>query len=218
MAYRRRFAWSVLLRLYHWCFAFSTATLVVSGLYVHYPWTNTLIEGSRTFPMATMRYVHFLAGFVFLASLAARAYLLVFGNRQERFWDFLPVTPRNIRNLGVTILAYLYLREPEERVGHNSLAGLVYLATFLLGGLQVLSGLYLLYPENQLLAGWGTTLFGSQQQARFLHYLIMWYFCGFAALHVYLVVWNDVRSKEGIVSSMIHGRKYFPERRGRRNF
>jgi len=66
-------------------------------------WTNTLIEGETSFPVGTMRYIHFVAGFVFTGSILARLYLLIFGNRQERIWDFLPVTPTNIRNLFCTL-------------------------------------------------------------------------------------------------------------------
>ncbi len=212
MYYERHRAWSILLRVFHWCFALSIVTLAVTGLYIHFPWTNTQLIGVSAFPMATMRYIHFIAGFVFSAALAARLYLLFFGNRQERFWDFLPITPRNIKNLFSTIGYYLYLPvEHDPRIGHNALAGIAYLVTFVAALVQLCSGFFLLYPESPFWQKWGIYFFASQQQGRGIHYLIMWYFMIFAATHIYIVVWNDLRSKEGLISSIFTGVKYLPE-------
>ena len=113
MRYERHYVWSILLRLFHWCFALSIVTLVVTGFYIHFPWTNTLLEGSGSFPVATMRYIHFVAGFVFTGSILARFYLLVFGNRQERVWDFLPVTPTRIAFLHHGLLQVLHRTHSE---------------------------------------------------------------------------------------------------------
>jgi len=213
MRYERHYAWSILLRLFHWSFALSIVALVTTGFYIHYPWTNTFLEGGTAFPVATMRYIHFVAGFVFTGAILARLYLLLFGNKQERFWDFLPVTPKNIGNLFHTVKFYLYFTEDHTpRLGHNVLAGIFYLVTFLLALLQLVGGFYLLYPESATWQKWGLLLLGPQQQARFYHYLIMWYFIIFAAIHLYIVVWNDIKSKEGLISSIFNGRKYTPSR------
>jgi len=208
--YTQHHAWSVLLRLFHWTFALSIVVLTVTGLYIHYPWTNTMLEGHSTFPVATMRYIHFLAGFTFTCALLVRLYLLLFGNRQERFWDFLPLSRRNLANMVSTLRHYLYLGRGEHRLGHNSLAGIAYLLTFLVAGLQIVSGFFMLYPESAAWQKWGLLLVGSQQQGRWLHYLGMWYFAGFAILHVYIVIWNDIHSGEGLISSIFSGRKYMP--------
>ncbi|HEB68153.1 MAG TPA: Ni/Fe-hydrogenase, b-type cytochrome subunit [Desulfobulbus sp.] len=213
MQYTRHQAWSILLRLFHWCFALSFVTLVITGLYIHFPWTNTMLEGSSTFPVATMRYIHFIAGFVFTGALLARVYLLLFGNRQERFWDFLPITPRNIKNLLATLKYYLYMgNTAEHRLGHNALGGMVYFITFIVAALQIISGFYMLYPESTFWQVWGLKLLGTQQQARFLHYLFTWYFLIFVATHLYIVIWNDVSSKEGMISSIFNGTKYMPKK------
>ena len=213
MQYERHPAWSILLRLFHWSFALSIVVLVTTGLYIHFPWTNTMIiDGSTGFPVATMRYIHFIAGFVFTAALLTRLYLLLFGNRQERFWDFLPITPRNIKNLATTLKYYLYLSDAhDQRPGHNVLAGIAYFVTFVVALIQVVSGFYLLYPESLFWQKWGLVILGPQQQGRWIHYLIMWYFVFFAAVHLYIVIWNDIRSKEGLISSIFNGSKYFPK-------
>ncbi len=213
MLYVQHHAWSILLRLYHWCFALSIVALVTTGLYINAPWTNTMIEGSSSFPMATMRYIHFIAGFVFTGAILARLYLLFFGNKQERFWDFLPVTPKNIKNVFETLKLYSYISDKgDHRIGHNVLAGTIYGLTFLAAAAQLTSGFYMLYPESLAWQGWGLMLFGTQQEARFIHHLLMWYFILFAVAHLYLVIWNDVKTKEGLVSSIFNGTKYEPKK------
>jgi Ni/Fe-hydrogenase 1 B-type cytochrome subunit len=214
MKFTRHFAWSVLLRLFHWAFALSITALVATGFYIHFPWTNTMIEGTGAgFPVAYMRYIHFVAGFVFTAALLARIYLLFFGNRQERVWDFLPITFRNIKNLISTLKYYLYIsRDNEHRIGHNALAGMAYFVTFVAAGFQIVSGFYMLYPESASWQPWGVAIFGTQQQARFVHYLLMWYFILFAFFHLYIVIWNDIQSGEGLISSIFNGVKYTPDK------
>ncbi len=209
MNYEIKNVWSILLRLFHWSLVLSIVALVVTGFYIHSPWTNTTLEGSVAFPMATMRYIHFLAGYLFAAAVLVRLYLYLFGNRQERIWDILPVTPRNIKSLTTTVGYYSYLSdEHDKRLGHNVLAGLTYILTMAAAVFQLIGGFYMLYPESLFWQGWGGALFGSQQHGRFIHHLLMWYFIIFAFVHIYLVIWNDLKSPEGLTSSIITGKKF----------
>jgi Ni/Fe-hydrogenase 1 B-type cytochrome subunit len=207
--YEKHHCWSILLRLFHWMFALSIIMLVVTGFYIHGPWTNTLQEGSKSFPMATMRYMHYIAAYTFSAAVAIRLFLYIFGNAQERILDILPVTPRNIKNLGMTLLQYSYISDKhDERLGHNILAGLAYLLTFIAAIIMIMSGFYMLFPEIPFWEGWGVTLFGSQQFARYLHHVLMWWFMIFAVIHIYLVIWNDCTEPEGLISSIFTGAKF----------
>ncbi len=212
MLYERKTAWGPLLRLYHWSFALSILALAVTGFYIHAPWTSTANEGSGSFPMADWRYYHFVAGYVFTAAVLVRLYLLVFGNREERFLGFAPVTGRNIKNVFTTLAYYLYLTDRGgHRLGHNALAGTFYLFTLLFAVFQMISGFSLLYPESgfwQTVAG---KIFGVQQEIRFYHFVFMWYFLTFALVHVYIVAWNDVWSPEGLISSIFTGDKFLPK-------
>ncbi len=213
MNYERRYAWSVLLRLYHWAFALSIVVLVATGLYIAHPWTTTYLEGSAGgFPMANIRYVHFVAGFIFTSAVMVRLFLLIFGNRQERFWNFTPITIKNIKNLFSTMFFYMYLTDKHEhRLGHNVLAGCFYIITLFLAIFQIISGFYLLYPQSTFWQKWGFAIFGTQQEARFCHHMFMWYFILFALIHIYIVVWNDIKSPEGLISSIFNGHKFLPK-------
>ncbi len=209
MNYEVKNVWSVLLRLYHWALVGSIVVLVTTGFYINNPWTNTTLEGSVSFPMSTMRSFHFLAGFVFSAAVMVRIYLLLFGNKQERIMDILPVTSRNIKSLGTTLGYYSYISDKHDgRLGHNVLAGLIYIVTLVAALFQLTSGFYMLYPEAGFWQGLGGTIFGSQQEGRLLHHLLIWYFIIFAFTHVYMVVWNDLKSPEGLVSSIFTGKKF----------
>jgi Ni/Fe-hydrogenase 1 B-type cytochrome subunit len=207
--YERHYCWSVLLRLFHWMFALSIVFLVVTGFYINNPWTNTMIEGTTSFPMAMMRYIHFISAYVLSSAALIRLFLYIFGNAQERIWDILPITKRNLNNLKMTLLQYSYISSKhDERLGHNILAGLSYLLTFIAALLMIVSGFFLLYPESAFWAKWGLVLFGSQQFARFLHHLVMWWFMIFAVIHVYLCIWNDCLEPEGLISSIFTGAKF----------
>jgi Ni/Fe-hydrogenase 1 B-type cytochrome subunit len=207
--YEKHYCWSVLLRLFHWMFALSIIFLVVTGFYINNPWTNTMIEGSASFPMATMRYIHYIAAYVLSSAVLIRLFLYIFGNAQERIWDILPTTKRNRHNLKMTFLQYSYISdEHDERLGHNILAGLSYLFTFIAALLMILSGFFMLYPESAFWAKWGVIVLGNQQFARFLHHLIMWWFMIFAVIHIYLCIWNDCKEPEGLISSIFTGAKF----------
>jgi Ni/Fe-hydrogenase 1 B-type cytochrome subunit len=207
--YEKHYCWSILLRLFHWMFALSIIMLVVTGFYINGPWTNTMIEGSASWPMAWMRFMHFVAGYVFSAAIIIRLFLYIFGNSQERIWDVLPITKRNIVNLWKTLLQYSYISdEHDERLGHNVLAGLTYVVTVLAAIFQIVSGFYMLFPEAVFWEGWGVAIFGNQQWSRYIHHLLMWWFMIFALIHVYLCIWNDVKGPEGLISSIFTGDKF----------
>jgi Ni/Fe-hydrogenase 1 B-type cytochrome subunit len=207
--YEKHYCWSRLLRLFHWMYALSIVFLVATGFYVNSPWSATMIEGSAAFPMATMRYFHFIAAHVFSAAVLIRLYLYLFGNAQERIWDILPVTRRNINNLKMTLMQYSYVSDRHDhRLGHNVLAGLYYLVTLVFAMLMISSGFFMLYPEIPFWEGWGLMLFGSQQSARYLHHITMWWFILFPVIHIYFCIWNDWQEPEGMISSIFNGAKF----------
>jgi len=92
MTYEKHYVWSILLRLYHWAMVSAIVALTVTGFYINSPWTQTTLEGAGLFPMMTMRNIHGLAGYLLTGAIFARIFLLIFGNRQERILDMLPVT------------------------------------------------------------------------------------------------------------------------------
>lgn len=126
----------------------------------------------------------------------------------------LPVTSRNIRNMSTTFCSYGYLHDchDDERLGHNVVAGIIYVLTIIVALFQLASGFYLRLPENTFWQKVGVTLFGNQQHARFIHHLLMWYFIIFTVVHLYLVIWNELKHRDGLISSILSGNKFRPRR------
>ncbi|OEU58825.1 MAG: Ni/Fe-hydrogenase, b-type cytochrome subunit [Desulfobulbaceae bacterium S3730MH12] len=208
--YEKHHCWSILLRLFHWMFVLSIISLVTTGFYINNPWTNTMIEGGTTsLAMTYMRYIHFIAAYTFASAVAIRLFLYIFGNKQERILDILPVTGRNIKNLYRILLHYSYISDShDDRLGHNILAGASYLITYFAALFMILSGFYMLYPEVPFWQTWGSKLLVSQQWARFLHHCVMWWFLLFVVIHFYFLIWNDAKHPEGLISSMFTGVKF----------
>lgn len=208
--YEKQHCWSLLLRLFHWVFALSIVCLITTGFYIHDPWTNTMIEGEgAAWTMSFIRYIHYIAAYTFAAAVATRVFLYIFGNKQERIWDILPITPRNLKNLYRTLLNYSYISDKhDERLGHNLLAGTSYLITLFAALFMILSGFYMLYPEIAFWQNLGFKLIGNQQWARFLHHCTMWWFMIFAVIHIYFLIWNDNKYPDGLISSMFTGVKF----------
>ena len=93
------------------------------------------------------------------------------------------------------------------------LAGSAYLVTFVAAVFQIVTGFYMLYPESASWQALGYMMAGTQQNARFIHFLLMWYFLVFATVHIYMRSWNDITSGEGIISSIFNGYKFMRSRR-----
>ncbi len=210
--YYRVFVWSGALRIFHWTLAVSTAILILTGIYIHYPpITTKWAEFRPQYIMATLRYWHFAVAYFFMAALAVRLYLFFFGNKYERINDALPVNKKNIKSLWHGIQFYLYLTDEHEyRLGHTVLAGIIYFVLFLSGVVMSLTGLYLLYPEVGWIANMGHMLFDTPQQARLIHYLLNWFFIFFILVHLYIAIWNDFNAPEAIISGAFSGSKMIP--------
>ena len=205
--YEKHHCWSILLRLFHWMFALSIVFLVTTGFYINDPWTNTLIEGSASFPMANMRYIHYLAAYVFASAVAIRLFLYIFGNAQERIMDILPIG-RNLKNLFMTLMQYSYISDKhDERLGHNILAGLAYLFTFIAAMVMMFSGFYMLFPKAPF---WEVGAGGFRQPAIcpvsppsphvVVHDL---------RRHPYLSLYMErLKQPEGLISSIFTGAKF----------
>lgn len=208
--YGKYYIWSWALRIFHWTFALSIVTLIITGFYIHDPLTTTTWSEARpSYLMVNIRYLHFIAAFFFISALILRLYLLFFGNKYERVTDFLPLSTEKAKSLGQTIKYYLYLTPKSEGAyGHNVLAGISYVIIFFLAIIMVLTGLYMLYPESNFFKRIGSALFGVQQVARALHYLLFWFFTIFIIIHLYIITWHELKHPEGLISSMFSGKKF----------
>lgn len=211
------YVWEAPVRLWHWVTMFAMFVLIGSGFFIGVPVPTVPGEASENFLFGYIRFAHFAAGYVFAVFLVLRIYWAFVGNRYAREIFFVPFslfTGRFWRGLIDDILFYLYLKkEPGSYEGHNPLAALAMFFMYLLGAVWMILSGFALYGEGagmgswqfQWFTSWLQPLVGDSQQLHTYHRLGMWYLVLFSMVHMYMVVRQDVFTRETIISTMING-------------
>jgi Ni/Fe-hydrogenase 1 B-type cytochrome subunit len=187
----------------------------VSGyLIAHPPALLNAGEASGSYWFGTVRLVHFVAGYVFLANFLFRLYWAFAGNKYASWRNFVPLRRAQFRQvwevLRVDILQSSH--KPVHTLGHNSVAYFTYTGTGFLTLFQIVSG-FALYASMSSSAFprlflWLTPLFGSEQNLRLFHYGALWAFVVFTVIHLYLVFYHDYVEGHGVLSSIVGGWKF----------
>ncbi len=213
--FRAAYVWQLPVRLTHWTNAACIATLFFTGLYIANPTFSPEGPAWENFLMGWMRKIHFTAGFVFAVSWSWRAYWFFFGNNYAR--SGFPMVWRAAwwRDLWGQLWEYLKLKRGPVHLGHNALAGLSYsFGVVFLGAFQIVTGFALFSqdaptgPMNRLF-GWIFPLLGGPFGVTSLHLLAAWLVATFVILHVYIVIYDSTQYRNGLVSAMITGRKFY---------
>ncbi|MDX1578889.1 MAG: Ni/Fe-hydrogenase, b-type cytochrome subunit [Gemmatimonadota bacterium] len=213
--YRWVDVWHWPLRLMHWLAAVAIVVLFVTGLYIGRPFFMSGGEASSHFIMGRMRFFHFAAAGLLVATGIVRIYLLFAGNRYERLKALFPIRAKDWRNTWRKLRNYALVR-PESGphfIGHNPLSQLSYTTLYVVTIVMVVTGFALYGQANpggffDTTFGWVRPLFGGAQIVRFWHHVLAWFFAIFFPIHFYFSLRSDVTEREGLVSSMISGGKY----------
>ena len=137
--YRWIYLWEWPIRAMHWIAVLCIVALVVTGFYIGRPYFMTGGEPSAHYLMGWVRFIHFAAAGLLVATAVVRTYWLFMGNRYERLAALFPVRPRDWVNLGRMIKFYLMIR-PERAphyLGHNPLQQMSYTAVYGVALVQV---------------------------------------------------------------------------------
>jgi Ni/Fe-hydrogenase 1 B-type cytochrome subunit len=181
---RRVLVWSGLVRALHWAMALCTLALIGSA------WA---MQRAPQELGAAATVLHRDVGYLLLAALAARLYLLVFGHRTERWQDCVPWPPQHRAALQMLRFYLSFGRAPlPAYYAHNPLWGPIYLGFFALLVFQGATGL--LGPPGWHAAGYPWVV-------------------GFAVLHVLAAFVHDWKGSGADVSAMINGHRVFVARR-----
>lgn len=215
--YESTLVWQLPIRLFHWSFAASVMVLFVTGLYISNPWFTA---GGKTdgYLMGWVRSVHFIAAAVFTVAFMWRIVWFWIGNKYARSGFPFVWRVRWWRDLTRQLWDYIRLDFGTPHMGHNALAGLAYtLFAIGLGWGQIITGLALYGESNpgglwDTLFGWALLFFGSSFQTHMWHHLFAWGFVVFVVLHVYIVILDDRQYHNGLISSMVSGRKFFRQK------
>ena len=214
------YIFSPFLRIFHWVMFGTVMVLFATGLYIGDPAFGALPGREPTFvvgdlfSMETVRKVHFIAAALLLVSLIIRVYGFII-NRGDRlfphfwkksFWS----------DMWYQFKHYLMVPSDEERIFlRNPLARtsytLVYVMLFLLAltGLAMYSQInpntplaFIFNPINGFLTEYGS---------HYIHHILAWLVILFAIIHVYMVWRAERTERNGELSSMLSGVKFFDE-------
>ena len=213
--YQWVYLWGWPIRAMHWLAAVSILVLAATGLYIGKPYFVVGTETGRPFLMGWIRFAHFAAAAVLVATAIVRLYWLFAGNKFERWPALFPVRPRDWVNMVKQVKYYLMI-QPEKAphyLGHNPLQQMSYTGVYLLAGLEVVTGFALYGQSNPdgfffLAFGWIGPLFGGMPVVRFVHHVVTWAFLAFIPIHVYLATRADLLERDGAISSIITGGRF----------
>ena len=207
----RLYVWQAPVRLTHWVTATCIVVLSLTGGYIADPF---LVPPGGSV-MTTVRTIHMLTAFTFLASGVLRTVFLLVGNRWARWSAFIPTSRFQATELFRQAGFYMFIRKEIPKVlGHNQLAASAYLVLFFLLLVETVTGFAL---DGMLGSEPGRTAFAwlpdllGPQLVRVIHHLSMWLILAIALFHVYSCILVDHIEKNGLVSSIVSGYK-FPTR------
>jgi Ni/Fe-hydrogenase 1 B-type cytochrome subunit len=214
-AFRRVYVWELPVRLYHWVNALCVVVLCATGYLIGRPLAITYSsEAYQQYWFGTVRFIHFMAGFVFLFNFLVRIYWGFVGNSYAKWTNFIPSHRAQWQEM-MEVMKVDVLQTSAQRivtVGHNALAGMIYFLSFLALLFQSLTG-FALYSSMShswfpRMFAWITPLMGGDFAVRQWHHIFMWFFILFVLIHVYLVFYHDYVEGRGTTSSMVGGWKF----------
>lgn len=212
---KKIYVWQLPVRLYHWVNALVVVTLAVTGYLIGKPPALTSgSEASFSYWFGTIRFIHFVAAFVFFFNFLFRIYWGFVGNKHADWKNFIPYKKEQWKEiLQVLKIDILQVSKVKlKSVGHNSMAGFTYFLTFLAFLFQSITGfgMYSAMSDAFLpnLFSWIVPLMGGDFAVRQWHHVMMWFFVIFSIIHVYLVFYHDYVEGRGTISSMAGGWKF----------
>ncbi len=89
--YERVYVWEFPVRLYHWVNAICIVVLIATGFLIGHPVSIFYVsEAYQSYWFGTVRFVHFVAAFVFFFMFLVRIYWGFVGNAYARWTNFIP--------------------------------------------------------------------------------------------------------------------------------
>jgi Ni/Fe-hydrogenase 1 B-type cytochrome subunit len=222
--YYRVYVWELPVRIFHWINFLCILALTITGFLIADP--PALMSGAEAndqYWFGTVRYVHFVAAYIFTFNFIYRLIWGFVGNKYIRWKAFWPFTKQRWHNLMCTLRVDILLRKPVDEhahmmsVGHNQLAYSSYIFFYVLCIVQVFTG-FALYADTSSwwfpqLFEWFKVVMGGDINTRILHHVVMWLMIIFTVVHVYLVLFHDWLEGRGIISSMFGGYKFIKRER-----
>ncbi len=209
-------------RLWHWMTAASIVVLAVTGYLIGSPPPSLSGEASSHFQMGWVRYLHFVAAWIFAVGFAGRVAWAFLGNVYARELFFIPFWKVEYwKELLDEVLVYAFIKKHAKTVvGHNALARTALFFCFTLTGLFMIVTGFALYSDGTGIDSWEGRVFGwvmpwlgGNLSTHFLHHWGMWVIILFVMIHVYTVSREDIMSRQSLISAMTNGYRTFRDDR-----
>jgi Ni/Fe-hydrogenase 1 B-type cytochrome subunit len=215
---REYYVFSGATRIFHWVMVAAVSVLFFTGLYIGDPFfigtqgVEPTRAVTRIFSMEMMRYYHFVASYLLLASFILRVYGWLI-NKGDRLLPR-PWTRHYWKGLLDTSLHYMFLRPQHRPYLRNSLARTSYLGVYVMLFIQIATG-FAMYAMIAP-ASWAARIFGqlnhllyNEYFVHLIHHYVSWFIVLFAIVHVYMATRADWMEKGGEVSGIISGIKFY---------
>jgi len=222
--FKRVMVWELPVRIFHWINVLCILTLALSGFIIaNPPALVSSAEATNLHSFGIVRYIHFIAAYIFFFNMILRVYWSFVGNQFASWRAYWPFTKKSWHNFKHVLKVDVLLMNDAKSelknisIGHNSLAATSYIALFFIALISVFTG-FALYADTSTwwlpkMFSWVTPLLGGDFMVRNIHHIAMWAFIFFALIHVYLVFYHDWLEGRGEVSSMFGGYKFVSEER-----
>ncbi len=217
--YRRVYVWELPVRFYHWINAVCLVALCITGYLIGAPIRAFYAaEAYQQYWFGWVRFIHFVAAFIYTFNFAARIYWGFVGNRYARWNNFFPLTRTQQQEIADVIKTDVLQTKLHGAIstGHNALAAFIYFFTFLAFVAQAITG-FALYSSMSTswlprMFVWIVPLMGGEMGVRFWHHAFMWFFVWFTIVHIYLAFYHDYIEGRGTISSIVGGWKFDREK------
>ena len=126
--YRRIYVWELPVRVYHWINAVVLVTLLVTGYLIGAPSSPFYAaEAYQQYWFGWVRFIHFVAAFVYVFNFLARLYWGFVGNKYARWYAFFPLKRKQQLEIVDVIKADVLETKLHGPIstGHNALAGVI---------------------------------------------------------------------------------------------
>ncbi len=211
------YVFTIWTRIFHWIMAGTISVLFMTGIYIG----NPFFIGSQLEPtfavsswasMSTIRFIHFAAAYILMASFVYRFYGFVI-HRGDRM---LPKPWTKLFWVGMWDMAlhYSFLRSSHRPYLRNSMARAGYIGVYAMIFLEAFTGFAMygaVHPNGLIgtLFGPINHLFVDEYIVHLIHHYVAWMIIFFVIVHVYMATRADMSEKYGEISAMFSGVKFY---------
>ena len=172
-------------RILHWLQVIIITTLIVCGLYLHYP---RFLE----IPYSTVKYIKGVLNFLLIANTLVYIYYSVISKHYRE----LIVGFRDLKHIPSFFRYIFFLNKSPGYYGkYNPGQKAMYTFWFILILIQIFTGLQLFFPDT---FGYFIKLSGGLNKIRQVHYFATWIFAATIPIHLYLSITEDPAKLQSI--------------------